>query len=244
MVLDSYVGGGDGDAEKTHNGATEPGRRTEKRMWNSTARADARLVAVRMATEAPSCWRRSAAMARAPAAGGEQRGSGCFHFLFSVRSPLLRFSVCESVASLISPTSNQIRRRIRRRYSRQESTRTLTSNRHPETVPPLLPPPVIVGSVSSRLEIRVAATRTMDPRELPGFCVAVKVQYLRRMFRRTRSRHPKSDKLFEAASRILPGGVDSPVRAFKSVGGDADVHRARRAARSSRTSTATATSTT
>ena len=39
------------------------------------------------------------------------------------------------------------------------------------------------------------------------------------MFRRTRSRQPKSDKLFEAASRILPGGVDSPVRAFKSVGG-------------------------
>jgi len=34
---------------------------------------------------------------------------------------------------------------------------------------------------------------------------------------RTR-RTPKSAKLFEAASRILPGGVDSPVRAFKSVG--------------------------
>lgn len=29
---------------------------------------------------------------------------------------------------------------------------------------------------------------------------------------------PKSDRLFAAASRILPGGVDSPVRAFKSVG--------------------------
>ena len=38
------------------------------------------------------------------------------------------------------------------------------------------------------------------------------------MLRRTRSRTPKSDKLFAAASRILPGGVDSPVRAFKSVG--------------------------
>jgi glutamate-1-semialdehyde 2,1-aminomutase len=38
------------------------------------------------------------------------------------------------------------------------------------------------------------------------------------MFRRPRSRQPKSDKLFAAASRILPGGVDSPVRAFKSVG--------------------------
>jgi glutamate-1-semialdehyde 2,1-aminomutase len=32
-------------------------------------------------------------------------------------------------------------------------------------------------------------------------------------------RHPKSERLFAAASRILPGGVDSPVRAFKSVGG-------------------------
>jgi glutamate-1-semialdehyde 2,1-aminomutase len=32
-------------------------------------------------------------------------------------------------------------------------------------------------------------------------------------------RHRKSEKLFDAASRILPGGVDSPVRAFKSVGG-------------------------
>src|SRR4030095_2684051 len=33
-----------------------------------------------------------------------------------------------------------------------------------------------------------------------------------------RSRSPRSDQLFAAASRILPGGVDSPVRAFKSVG--------------------------
>ena len=32
-----------------------------------------------------------------------------------------------------------------------------------------------------------------------------------------RSRYRKSEKLFAAASRILPGGVDSPVRAFKSV---------------------------
>lgn len=31
-------------------------------------------------------------------------------------------------------------------------------------------------------------------------------------------RTPKSDRLFAAASRILPGGVDSPVRAFKAVG--------------------------
>jgi glutamate-1-semialdehyde 2,1-aminomutase len=34
-----------------------------------------------------------------------------------------------------------------------------------------------------------------------------------------RSRYSVSQKLFTAASRILPGGVDSPVRAFKSVGG-------------------------
>ena len=34
-----------------------------------------------------------------------------------------------------------------------------------------------------------------------------------------RSRYSQSEKLFAAASRILPGGVDSPVRAFKSVGG-------------------------
>jgi glutamate-1-semialdehyde 2,1-aminomutase len=33
-----------------------------------------------------------------------------------------------------------------------------------------------------------------------------------------RSRYPRSEKLFAAASRILPGGVDSPVRAFKAVG--------------------------
>ena len=33
-----------------------------------------------------------------------------------------------------------------------------------------------------------------------------------------RSRHSRSEKLFAAAQRILPGGVNSPVRAFKSVG--------------------------
>ncbi|MEO6236074.1 MAG: aspartate aminotransferase family protein, partial [Vicinamibacterales bacterium] len=32
-------------------------------------------------------------------------------------------------------------------------------------------------------------------------------------------RHPISRRMFAAASRILPGGVDSPVRAFKAVGG-------------------------
>ena len=39
------------------------------------------------------------------------------------------------------------------------------------------------------------------------------------MLRRKRSRYARSQKLFAAASRILPGGVDSPVRAFKAVGG-------------------------
>ena len=34
-----------------------------------------------------------------------------------------------------------------------------------------------------------------------------------------RSRYARSEQLFGAASRILPGGVDSPVRAFKAVGG-------------------------
>ncbi|MBA3298159.1 MAG: glutamate-1-semialdehyde 2,1-aminomutase [Acidobacteria bacterium] len=38
------------------------------------------------------------------------------------------------------------------------------------------------------------------------------------MLRRTRSRYPQSEKLFASASRILPGGVNSPVRAFKAVG--------------------------
>src|SRR6188472_886657 len=34
-----------------------------------------------------------------------------------------------------------------------------------------------------------------------------------------RRRTPKSERLFAAASRIFPGGVNSPVRAFKAVGG-------------------------
>jgi glutamate-1-semialdehyde 2,1-aminomutase len=37
------------------------------------------------------------------------------------------------------------------------------------------------------------------------------------MLGQKRSRYPRSAKLFSASSRILPGGVDSPVRAFKSV---------------------------
>ena len=39
------------------------------------------------------------------------------------------------------------------------------------------------------------------------------------MPRSPRSRYPRSERLFTAAKRILPGGVNSPVRAFKSVGG-------------------------
>src|SRR5215218_3886347 len=38
------------------------------------------------------------------------------------------------------------------------------------------------------------------------------------MLRKTRSRYSTSEKLFASAARILPGGVDSPVRAFKAVG--------------------------
>src|SRR6476660_9373431 len=39
------------------------------------------------------------------------------------------------------------------------------------------------------------------------------------MFGRQRTRYRKSEKRFAASSRILPGGVDSPVRAFKPGGG-------------------------
>jgi glutamate-1-semialdehyde 2,1-aminomutase len=34
-----------------------------------------------------------------------------------------------------------------------------------------------------------------------------------------RPRYKQSERLFATASRVLPGGVDSPVRAFKAVGG-------------------------
>ena len=34
-----------------------------------------------------------------------------------------------------------------------------------------------------------------------------------------RRRHPKSERLFAAAARLFPGGVNSPVRAFRAVGG-------------------------
>ena len=32
-------------------------------------------------------------------------------------------------------------------------------------------------------------------------------------------RYQRSSKLFSAASEVIPGGVNSPVRAFKAVGG-------------------------
>ena len=54
----------------------------------------------------------------------------------------------------------------------------------------------------------------------------------------------RSRKLFAARRRILPGGVDSPVRAFKAVGGTPLFIAARPRRASSKTSTATATSTT
>ncbi len=46
------------------------------------------------------------------------------------------------------------------------------------------------------------------------------------------------------ARKVIPGGVNSPVRAFGSVGGVAPVHRARQGLRGSGTPTATRTSTT
>jgi glutamate-1-semialdehyde 2,1-aminomutase len=33
------------------------------------------------------------------------------------------------------------------------------------------------------------------------------------------TKHPKSDELYERACRVIPGGVNSPVRAFRAVGG-------------------------
>jgi len=37
-----------------------------------------------------------------------------------------------------------------------------------------------------------------------------------------------SQKAFQAAQKVIPGGVDSPVRAFKSVGGTPIFNRKRR----------------
>src|SRR5207237_9982776 len=33
------------------------------------------------------------------------------------------------------------------------------------------------------------------------------------------SRHPRSAELYQRACRVIPGGVNSPVRAFRAVGG-------------------------
>src|ERR1700681_4329603 len=33
------------------------------------------------------------------------------------------------------------------------------------------------------------------------------------------TKHPRSEELYERACRVIPGGVNSPVRAFKAVGG-------------------------
>jgi glutamate-1-semialdehyde 2,1-aminomutase len=39
------------------------------------------------------------------------------------------------------------------------------------------------------------------------------------MAHRPSTKHPRSVRLFDRAQRVIPGGVDSPVRAFKAVGG-------------------------
>ena len=36
----------------------------------------------------------------------------------------------------------------------------------------------------------------------------------------TTMKRPLSEKAFEEAQRVMPGGVNSPVRAFRSVGGN------------------------
>ncbi len=54
----------------------------------------------------------------------------------------------------------------------------------------------------------------------------------------------RSAALFARAREVIPGGVNSPVRAFRAVGGTAALHRARLPAPTSTTWTATATSTT
>ena len=55
---------------------------------------------------------------------------------------------------------------------------------------------------------------------------------------------PKSKALFERARRVIPGGVNSPVRAFRAVGGDARLRRRAPRARTSTARTARSTSTT
>jgi glutamate-1-semialdehyde 2,1-aminomutase len=48
--------------------------------------------------------------------------------------------------------------------------------------------------------------------------LSAKADIVDSMIRRRTSRYATSERLFAAASRILPGGVNSPVRAFKAVG--------------------------
>ena len=43
--------------------------------------------------------------------------------------------------------------------------------------------------------------------------------------------HERSQQLFEASQRVIPGGVNSPVRAFRSVGGTPVFFREGRGAR-------------
>ena len=38
-------------------------------------------------------------------------------------------------------------------------------------------------------------------------------------------KNEKSLKIYEEATKYIPGGVNSPVRAFKSVGLDANIYR-------------------
>jgi glutamate-1-semialdehyde 2,1-aminomutase len=40
-------------------------------------------------------------------------------------------------------------------------------------------------------------------------------------------RYARSKELYAEAVRLIPGGVNSPVRAFRAVGGHAAVHRTR-----------------
>ena len=54
--------------------------------------------------------------------------------------------------------------------------------------------------------------------------------------------HPTSQSIFERAKQVIPGGVNSPVRAFRSVGGEPVFIAQGDGAVRSPTSTATATS--
>ena len=60
---------------------------------------------------------------------------------------------------------------------------------------------------------------------------------------RIRYEAPESAALFERALAVTPGGVNSPVRAFRAVGGTPRFMASRARARTSSTSTAASTST-